>query len=185
MRVDTHNVTFAIAAECREIGEWFAREAHGMYQDAGNRRDEWTRGTWDGTLPGDPADDEEAESERREVLEQLIDDAAQSEWDRLWDETERERSHSVRTNCGLLVTACAMQSGSYITTITTIDGNVYSHESVRTDGGYTDAETEAQCDATNAAAMLNAGMIRRRGDGWQIAANAELPVPAGYVAEWD
>jgi len=89
MRVDTHHVNADLASECREIGAAYAGIEHCNFQDGGYSRRAWTRGTWEGSLPGEPEDDEEAEYDRRYAVEQMIDDAAESEWDRLWDETER------------------------------------------------------------------------------------------------
>ena len=87
MRVHTHNITAELAAECREIGAAYAGIEHCNFQDGGYSRRDWTSGTWAGSLPGAPEDDEESEWDRRFAVEQLIDDAAAHEWDRLWDET--------------------------------------------------------------------------------------------------
>lgn len=83
-----------------------------------------------------------------------------------------------------VVCAEAQTEGRMIRTTVTIDGDLYESETIEAGSGWTDCETEASTAARRTAEMLDAGMIRRTGDDWELADNAEWPVPAGWVAEW-
>ncbi len=79
------------------------------------------------------------------------------------------------------VSAEAEQSGG--TVAVWLDGIQYERETLKGDnwGG---ATFEAESTAERVAEMLEAGMLRRVGDAWELAENATHPVPAGFVAEW-
>jgi len=82
MRLDTAIVPAEMAQQCKEIGVHFAAEEFGIAQDDGRKRSEWTRGTFEGqSLPVRRGD------ELYYACEQIMDDAASTEWERLWSIT--------------------------------------------------------------------------------------------------
>ena len=82
MRYDTTIVPAAMAEKCRETGVHFAAEEFGNFQDSDRARCPWTRGTFEGeSLPM------HRDHELYEACEQIMDDAASAEWERLWDVT--------------------------------------------------------------------------------------------------
>ena len=83
MRVDTSKIETEIAQVCAECGAGWAADEFSNFINSGNKRCDWTRGTWCGDLPGEDDSDE-----YRMACEQIIDDAASAEWERLWDARE-------------------------------------------------------------------------------------------------
>lgn len=65
-----------------------------------------------------------------------------------------------------------------------IDGYLAEQEQEDTDNGrYSEADC-AKFRMRDARELLEAGAYRRIGGKWQLAQNAEYPVPAGYCPEW-
>ena len=64
-----------------------------------------------------------------------------------------------------------------------IDDLLHNYGDTRYDGAsmYSEARREVEI----VAAMLDAGMIRRKGDAWEVARNAQFPVQDGWVAKWN
>jgi len=96
MRVDTTTVPANMEKECREVGVRFAREEFANFEEMGRARCEWTRGTFEADVLPDgwpklESVDYDAQEKLYITCEQIMDDAAAAEWERLWDELPAKR----------------------------------------------------------------------------------------------
>jgi len=86
MRLNTSAVPAEMAEQCRGVGIELAGLEFGSMLDFGAadpapKRIDWTRGTFEGdSLPIDRGHD------LYDACEQIMDDAASEEWERLWEE---------------------------------------------------------------------------------------------------
>jgi len=87
MKVDTSVVPAELARDLAETGTQWATLEFGLFQEEGHPRREWTRGTWCGDTNQLDAtrDDSHELVSNRDLIEQLLDDAAAAQWEKLWN----------------------------------------------------------------------------------------------------
>ena len=107
-----------------------------------------------------------------------------SEKDKHVDDDEGESAeYVITTNAGHKVRCRASQGmRDVVGLVVSIDGILHTYGDTRSDGS--SLHSEARSEAETVAAMLDAGMIRRKGNDWEVARNAQLPAPDGWVAVW-
>lgn len=106
-----------------------------------------------------------------------------SQEEQLVDEREEDSAdYTTITKSGHKV-ACTASRGmrDVVSLYATIDDIFHTFGETRFDGSsmYSEARREAEIVTE----LLDAGMIRRKDDGWEVARNAKLPVPADWEAK--
>ena len=78
-----------------------------------------------------------------------------------------ESTHEVTTAAGNVVRCESRQEGENIINIVTIDGTLYAQDSIKAQGGWTNAAVEAQTEAERVAEEIASGEIRQVDGNWQ------------------
>lgn len=85
MKLQTIQLPEAIQAKCATIGTEWANDTYQDHVENSSGYCAWTRGEYNGSIPGEKPADEQAEDARRMAIEQAIDDAAVAQWEGLWE----------------------------------------------------------------------------------------------------